>query len=190
MLGHRQLLPSLPRRCTRSKTLRSFSTSSVTSFPRAKREGEEQRKGEWSASKDPTWAVWKKTIGKQFEKPRPCNWLGGKVVESISICVCVTKSNQELTHTTLSAPLALPAKPILQASDSGFGCAPECIISGLHCQSGGQLSTRPCHSVSSQHQTRGCHPAAQRPRRELVEGSCTLFCLSSQGFWPDDVYKD
>jgi hypothetical protein len=46
-----------------------------------KGEGKEKDEGEWSVPKDPTWAAWKKTIGKQFEKPhRPCNWLGGKVV--------------------------------------------------------------------------------------------------------------
>ncbi|KAI9444908.1 eukaryotic mitochondrial regulator protein-domain-containing protein [Lactarius indigo] len=45
-----------------------------------KGEGEEQTDGDWSTPKDPTWSVWKKTVGKQFEKPhRPCNWLGGKV---------------------------------------------------------------------------------------------------------------
>lgn len=86
MLGHRHLLSSLSRQCTRSKILRSFSTSPMTSLARAEGEGEEQGggkeqgKGEWSAPKDPTWAVWKNTIGKQFSKPqRPCNWLGDKV---------------------------------------------------------------------------------------------------------------
>ncbi len=66
---------------------RSFSSNPRLSFP-AQREGEaeEQTDGDWSSPKDPTWSVWKKTVGKQFEKPhRPCNWLGGKVVEFVSV---------------------------------------------------------------------------------------------------------
>jgi len=83
MPGHRHLLSSLPRQCTRFKVLRSFSSTSPVaskSFARTEGESNEQSENDWSAPKDPTLAVWKETIGKQFEKPkRPCNWLGGKV---------------------------------------------------------------------------------------------------------------
>ncbi|KAI0281700.1 eukaryotic mitochondrial regulator protein-domain-containing protein [Russula aff. rugulosa BPL654] len=59
MLSHRHLL----RQCARPKSC-----------------GEEKGEGDSSFPSDPLWGVWKKTIGKQFEKPhRPCNWLGGKV---------------------------------------------------------------------------------------------------------------
>ena len=85
MPGHRHLLSSLPRQCTRFKVLRSFSSKP---FARTEGESDEQSEDDWSAPKDPTLAVWKETIGKQFEKPkRPCNWLGGKVVEFVSVCV-------------------------------------------------------------------------------------------------------
>jgi hypothetical protein len=67
---------------------RSFSSSSHLSFPaQGEAEGEEQTDGDWSVPKDPELSVWKKTVGKQFEKPhRPCNWLGGKVVEFVPFC--------------------------------------------------------------------------------------------------------
>ena len=83
MLGHRHLL----RQCARPKVWRSFSSTSRADPPaQTEGGGEEKGEGEWSAPKDPTWAVWKKTIGKQFEEPRrPCNWLGGKVVEFVSV---------------------------------------------------------------------------------------------------------
>jgi hypothetical protein len=87
MLSHRHLL----RQCARPKILRSFSSTSRVDFPAQTRgESEEKGKGEgegdWSVPTDPLWGVWKKTIGKQFEKPhRPCNWLGGKVVEFVSV---------------------------------------------------------------------------------------------------------
>jgi hypothetical protein len=83
MLAHRHLL----RQCTRPKVLRSFSsTSRVNSPARTEGEGEENGEGDWSVPKDPTSAEWKKTIGKQYEKPdRPRNWLGGNVVESVSV---------------------------------------------------------------------------------------------------------
>ncbi|KAI0308109.1 eukaryotic mitochondrial regulator protein-domain-containing protein [Multifurca ochricompacta] len=72
MLVHRRLLP---------RRLYPFSsTSRATSSSSRESQGKEQRDGDWSAPNDPTWGVWKKTIGKQFDKPhRPCNWLGGKV---------------------------------------------------------------------------------------------------------------
>ena len=80
MLAHRHLL----RQSTRPKVLRSFSSTSRVNSPAG--EGSENGEGDWSAPKDPTWADWKKTIGKQYEKPdRPCNWLGGNVVESVSV---------------------------------------------------------------------------------------------------------
>ncbi|KAI0257245.1 eukaryotic mitochondrial regulator protein-domain-containing protein [Lactifluus subvellereus] len=80
MFAHRHL-SSIPRRCTKIRLFRPISSTSPVTFPtQAEGEGEEQGDGDWSAPKDPTWAVWKRTIGKQFEKPhRPCNWLGGKV---------------------------------------------------------------------------------------------------------------
>lgn len=83
MLSHRHLL----RQCARPKILRSFSSTSRVDFPAQTRgEGEEQGEGDRSVPRDPLWGVWKKTIGKQFEKPhRPCNWLGGKVVEFVSV---------------------------------------------------------------------------------------------------------
>jgi hypothetical protein len=83
MLGHRHLL----RQCARPKVLRSFSSTSRVDPPaQTEGEGEEKGEGEWSVPKDPTWAVWKKTIGKQFEEPRrPCNWLGDKVVEFVPV---------------------------------------------------------------------------------------------------------
>ena len=83
MLGHRHLL----RQCARPKVLRSFSSTSRVDPPaKTEGEGEEKGEGEWSVPKDPTWAEWKKTIGKQFEEPRrPCNWLGGKVVEFVPV---------------------------------------------------------------------------------------------------------
>ncbi|KAH9065849.1 eukaryotic mitochondrial regulator protein-domain-containing protein [Lactarius vividus] len=60
---------------------RPFSSSPRLSFPaQGEAEGEEKTNGDWSTPKDPQWSVWKKTVGKQFEKShRPCNWLGGKV---------------------------------------------------------------------------------------------------------------
>jgi hypothetical protein len=79
----------IPRQGTKARLSHSFSSASRVAFP-SKAEGErgEQREGDWSAPKDPTWPVWKNIIGKQFEKPlRPCNWLGGKVVELISLSV-------------------------------------------------------------------------------------------------------
>jgi hypothetical protein len=83
MLSHRHLL----RQCARPKILRSFSSTSRVDFPaQTRREGEEQGEGDNSVPSDPSWGTWKKTIGKQFEKPhRPCNWLGGKVVEFVSV---------------------------------------------------------------------------------------------------------
>ncbi|KAF8273040.1 eukaryotic mitochondrial regulator protein-domain-containing protein [Lactarius quietus] len=71
----RRRLVSCPLQC------RTFSSSPHRSFPaKGGAEGEEKADGDGSAPKDPTWSVWKRTIGKQFEKPhRPCNWLGGKV---------------------------------------------------------------------------------------------------------------
>src|ERR1700742_3932020 len=119
MLGHRHILSSLPRQCTRFKILRTFSsTSSVASPAQTEGEGEEQGEGDWSAPKDPTWAVWKQSIGKQFEKPqRPCNWLGDKVVESVSVCI----KAEPVTYSPIpSALIALPTKPLLQTPNSGF----------------------------------------------------------------------
>ncbi|KAH9050550.1 eukaryotic mitochondrial regulator protein-domain-containing protein [Lactarius hengduanensis] len=60
---------------------RTFSSSPHLSFPaQGEAQGEQKTDGDWSTPKDPQWSVWKKTVGKQFEKPhRPCNWLGGKV---------------------------------------------------------------------------------------------------------------
>ena len=89
MLSHRHLL----RQCARPKILRSFSSTSRVDFPaetgregEEKGEGKENGEGDRSVPKDPSWGVWKNTIGKQFEKPhRPCNWLGGKVVEFVSV---------------------------------------------------------------------------------------------------------
>lgn len=83
MLSHRHLL----RQCARPKIFRSFSSTSRVDFPaQTGAKGEEQGEGDGSLPKDPLWGVWKKTIGKQFEKPhRPCNWLGGKVVEFVSV---------------------------------------------------------------------------------------------------------
>ena len=77
--SHRLLL----RQCARPKILRSFSSTSRVDFPaKTGEKDEEQSEGNWSVPRDPPWGVWKKTIGKQFEKPhRPCNWLGDKVVE-------------------------------------------------------------------------------------------------------------
>jgi hypothetical protein len=68
---------------------RSFSSSPRPSFPaQGEAERKEKTDGDWSAPKDPTLAVWRQTAGKQFEKPhRPCNWLGGKVVEFVPVCV-------------------------------------------------------------------------------------------------------
>lgn len=96
MLGRCHLPSPLARQCTRLKPLRfPYSTSRVAPATTETEDGE-QGKGDWSAPKDPTWAVWKETIGKQFEKPhRPRNWLGGKVVEFVSVCVLVP--NQPLT---------------------------------------------------------------------------------------------
>ena len=84
MLSHRHLL----RQCARPNILRSFSSTSRVDFPaQTGSEGEEKDEGDSSVPKDPSWGVWKKTIGKQFEKPhRPCNWLGGKVVKFVSVC--------------------------------------------------------------------------------------------------------
>jgi hypothetical protein len=80
MLSHRHLL----RQCARPKILRSFSSTSREVFP-AETEGKDEEQSEGDRS-DPLWGVWKKTIGKQFEKPnRPCNWLGGKVVEFVFV---------------------------------------------------------------------------------------------------------
>ncbi|KAI9512477.1 eukaryotic mitochondrial regulator protein-domain-containing protein [Russula earlei] len=82
MLSYRRLLSSLPRQCTTLNAPRSFyRTSRAASSTQAEGEGKERGAGgNWSSPSDPTWAVWKQTIGKQFEKPhRPCNWLGGKV---------------------------------------------------------------------------------------------------------------
>ncbi|KAH9997766.1 eukaryotic mitochondrial regulator protein-domain-containing protein [Russula compacta] len=81
MLGRCHLPSSFPRQCTRLKPLRlSYSTSRVAPSATTERKDGEQGGGDWSAPRDPTWAVWKETIGKQFEKPhRPRNWLGGKV---------------------------------------------------------------------------------------------------------------
>lgn len=83
MLSHRHLL----RQCARPKILRSFSSTLHVDFPAQTRgKGEENGEGDSSFPSDPLWGVWKKTIGKQFEKPhRPCNWLGGKVVEFVSV---------------------------------------------------------------------------------------------------------
>jgi hypothetical protein len=83
MLSHRHLL----RQCARPKILRSFSFTLHVDFPAQTRgKGEEKGEGDSSFPSDPLWGVWKKTIGKQFEKPhRPCNWLGGKVVEFVSV---------------------------------------------------------------------------------------------------------
>ena len=83
MLSHRHLL----RQCARPKILRSFSsTSRVDLPPKTEGKGEEEGEGDSSGPRDPVWSVWKKTIGKQFEKPhRPCNWLGGKVVEFVFV---------------------------------------------------------------------------------------------------------
>lgn len=83
MLSHRHLL----RQCARPEILRSFSSTSLGDLSaQTKRKGEEEGEGDRSVPSDPSWGVWKKTIGKQFEKPhRPCNWLGGKVVEFVSV---------------------------------------------------------------------------------------------------------
>ncbi|SRR5258707_6984503 len=83
MLSHRHLL----RQCGRPKILQSFSSTPRVGFPaQTQREGEEQGEGDRSVPKDPPWAAWKKTVGRQFEKPnRPCNWLGGKVVEFVFV---------------------------------------------------------------------------------------------------------
>ncbi len=83
MLTHRHLL----RQSARLDILRYFSSTSRVDLPAQKeREGEEQSEGDRSVPKDPSWAVWKNTIGKKFEKPlRPCNWLGGKVVEFVFV---------------------------------------------------------------------------------------------------------
>jgi hypothetical protein len=100
---------SLSSKVTISK---SFSSISRLAFP-ARAEGEQKGKENagWSAPKDPTMAVWKNTIGKQFEKPhRPCNWLGDKVVEFLS--VCVPKPNLSLIFVILSL-LAFPLEPVL-----------------------------------------------------------------------------
>jgi hypothetical protein len=108
LLGHRHLL----RQCARPKVLRSFSSTSRVDLPtQTEGGGEEKGEGEWSAPKDPTWAVWKKTIGKQFEEPRrPCNWLGGKVVEFVSVWQRSRIRFLLLNPVRLSA---LPVKPIL-----------------------------------------------------------------------------
>jgi hypothetical protein len=89
MFRHRQSLSSIPHRRTKVSVSKSFSSISRVAFPaRAKGEQKEREDGGWSAPKDPTMTVWKKTIGKQFEKPhRSCNWLGDKVVEFLSVCV-------------------------------------------------------------------------------------------------------
>ena len=85
MFAHRHL-SSIPRQCTKVRLLCPFSSTSPVAFPtQAEGKDEEKGDGDWSAPKDPTWAVWKDTDGKPFEKPhRPCNWLGGKVVECTS----------------------------------------------------------------------------------------------------------
>ena len=126
MCGHHRILSSLPRQCSRVKVLRSFTSTSRVAFrPVTEGEGKEQREGNSgrSAPKDPTFAVWKETIGKQYEKPhRPCNWLGGKVVEFVSVCISIpTRSlTPPQSHSIRSA---FPAKPILQASNPGFRCS-------------------------------------------------------------------
>src|SRR6266404_2063532 len=81
-LRHRRLAFCITR-------CRPFSSSKRLSLPtQQKEEGKEQADGGRSAPKDPTWSLWKKTVSKQFEKPhRPCNWLGGKVVEFFPVCV-------------------------------------------------------------------------------------------------------
>ena len=83
MLSHGHFL----RRCARPKILRSFSSTSRVDFPaQIGKKGEEKGEDDRSVPRDPPWGVWKKTIAKQFEKShRPCNWLGGKVVEYFSV---------------------------------------------------------------------------------------------------------
>jgi hypothetical protein len=83
MLSHRHLL----RQCARPEILRSFSSTSLVDLSaQTKSKGAEEGEDDRSGPSDPSWGVWKKTIGKQFEKPnRPCNWLGGKVVEFVSV---------------------------------------------------------------------------------------------------------
>jgi hypothetical protein len=165
MFGHRHLL----RQCARPKVLRSFSSTSRVDPPaQTERGSEEKGEGEWSAPKDPTWAVWKKTIGKQFEEPRrPCNWLGGKVVEFVSVWQRSRIRFLLLNPVRLSA---LPVKPILQTANPSFGRTPKYTIPVLHGQSGGQLGPKPCQSVSFEHQTRGRHSTAERSRGELDKG--------------------
>jgi hypothetical protein len=65
MLSHRHLL----RQCARPKVLRSFSSTSRVDSPLKQRRRRGESEGDWSVPKDPSWGVWKKTIGKQFEKP-------------------------------------------------------------------------------------------------------------------------
>ena len=81
-LSRRRLVFSIPQ-------CRSFSFSLRLSFPAQGEAGrEEQTDGDWSTPKDPSLLAWKKTVGKQFEKPhRPCNYIGGKVVEFVPVCV-------------------------------------------------------------------------------------------------------
>jgi hypothetical protein len=91
MLAHRHFRSSLHRQCPKLKVSRCFSsTSRVTARAGSERNADGKSEGGWSARKDPAWSTWKKTVGKQFEQPhRPRNWLGGEVVEFVSVCVLI-----------------------------------------------------------------------------------------------------
>ena len=120
-LSHRRLVSCIPH-------CRSFSSSPHL---RGEAKSGEQTEGEFSTPKDPSFPAWKNTVGKQFEKPhRPCNWLGGKVVEFFPVCY----SRPSCSPCTSTPSLALPVKPVLQASHPRFRCPPEDIISIIYDQ--------------------------------------------------------